>query len=164
MRNFVGCMFIVLFLVWFIMRCVFGIQLQIAVTGHLKRAADANTISLAQKELTTALQEIERRGLKTGYTSIFFQTPDEDIEFWYNNLSSASKELEILSPDASQLEKSNILMKLRETLLDKGENGAQHVTCPDGLSIYPRNVFFAIWGLISLLGAVGYFMVIFFDN
>ena len=55
-----------------------------------------------------------------------------------------------VSPNASQLEKSNVLMKLRETLIDNGENG-DNLTVPDGLSRYPNNL---MWGTILMLGII----------
>ena len=57
-------------------------------------------------------------------------------------------ELENLPEDATSLEKTNVLMKLRETLTDETESGVS-VTIPNGISIYPRNVAYFWWGLLS---------------
>jgi hypothetical protein len=81
---------------------------------------------------------------------VLWRTPSEDIGFWYYNLYTSRQELENLRPDATQLEKSNVLMKLRETLLDQ-TGGSTHVTVPAGISIYPHNVLFSWWGWSSTI-------------
>lgn len=123
--------------------------------GHLKRAADANDVALAAEEIDIAIDYIEERNLTSGYTSLVYRTPDEDIEYWYRNLTSAHQSALAAtaqqdSASLTQLEESNILMKLRETLIDDSESGVS-VTYPFGISRYPHNWLFAIWGLMSLL-------------
>ncbi len=118
-----------------------GIVFKQNVTGYLKRAADANTIDLAAVELGKAIEYLEKNNLTTGYTSIIYRTPDEDIDFWYRNLKASAEELKTLN-STSALEKTNVLMKLRETLLDSGEK--TKVTVPPGLAVYPNNTLWAI--------------------
>ncbi|MCA9487732.1 MAG: hypothetical protein KC516_02110 [Nanoarchaeota archaeon] len=121
--------------------------------GYLKRAADANTIPLAKEELTKALKHIEKKGWTSGYTSLLWQTPDEDLGFWYKNLKNSLDELNSLPENASSLEKSNMLMKLRETLIDQTSDGIS-VTFPTGLDVFPNNWAYGIWGWSSLLLAI----------
>jgi hypothetical protein len=128
-------------------RCVSYIHYSQDCGGYLKRAGDANTVELAEKELTRAVNYVEANKLTSGYTSVVYRTPDEDMEFWYNNLKASQKELRELSPEATQLEKTNVLMKLRETLLDDG----QMVTAPDGVSVYPANAALGVLGILSTL-------------
>jgi hypothetical protein len=109
------------------------------VSGYLKRAGDANTIKLAEVELTKVIDYLEANELTSGYTSILWETPDEDIGFWYENLKASQQELQNLNSD-SALERTNVLMKLRETLLDTGKS--TRVTIPKGLSWYPKNVLY----------------------
>ena len=90
------------------------------------------------------LDNLEANNLTSGYTSVMWETPDEDIGFWYQNLKASQQELQKLNSD-SALERTNVLMKLRETLLDDGEK--TKVTIPKGLSVYPYNL---RWGLLSL--------------
>jgi len=126
--------------------------------GYLKRAADANTAELAKKELSSAINYIEKKNLTSGYTSIIYKTPDEDIGFWYMNLKSSLSELQSITPQTSQLEKSNILLKLRQTLLDISDNN-EKVTVPDGISIYPHNGLVCFIGVITgLLALIGVFI------
>lgn len=124
------------------------ISLEQNCTGYLKRAADANSVETAKAELGKAISYLEANQLTTGYTSVLWRTPDEDIEFFYKNLVASKTELDKVTETTSSLEKTNILMKLRETLLDNGEKG-DSLTCPDGLSRYPNNGF---WGIILILG------------
>ena len=126
--------------------------------GHLKRAADANTIHLAKQELQTTLEYLEKNNLTNGYTSILYQTPDEDVGFWYTNLKSSLSELKSLSDNVPPLERSNMLMKLRETILDEGKNTS--VTIPSGIHLFPNNIAYAIWVFISIIiGCIGGVMI-----
>jgi hypothetical protein len=118
------------------------------VTGHLKRAADANTIELAKQELAFAISYLEKNDLTSGYTSVLWKTPDEDIGFWYKNLIASKGELDNYKGNAT-LEKTNLLMKLRETLVDEGEK--TDVTSPKGLSVFPHNKLWAFLIILALL-------------
>lgn len=119
------------------------------IEGHLKLAADANTVSLAQKELQIAISAMENRGLTSGSSHFWYSHPSTDIGYWYENISSSKKELEELDPEASQLEKTNVLMKLRETLLD-----GEEVTHPNNIAVYPNVRLFWISLVISFLFAI----------
>lgn len=144
------------FLGWVTTRTVQSIQFDRNVEGHLKRAADANTVELAYKELAGVLAYLEQTGMTSGYTSIFWRTPDEDIGFWYQNLTASIGELRKVPRDATQLEKSNILIKLRETLVDHGQS--LKVTVPEGASIFPSNTGYFLWaiaGMIILIVGLG---------
>lgn len=134
-------------------------------TGYLKRAANANTVEIAKQELRTAIKYLEENNLTSGYTSILWKTPDEDIEFWYNNLKASEMELSKVDSTTSSLEKTNILMKLRETLIDNGDKG-DRLTIPAGLYKYPYNLGWAILLTLSILACVGIIirLVIIFDN
>lgn len=138
-----------LFCLWAGVRIVASIQFDRGCEGYLKRAADANTVELATKQLKTAIDYMEREGLTSGYTSVLYRTPDEDVGFWYTNVKSALGELEKMNPNATQLEKSNLLMKLRETLLDEGKTSG--ITLPEGISVYPNNAAMGILGIFSLI-------------
>lgn len=138
------------FIVWAIGRFYNDYQFDVGCGGRLKRAADANTIELAEKELSVALKYCERHGYTEGNTGIIFITPDKDVGFWYANLNEAHKELLAVPPETSKLERTNVLMKLRETLLDHGQSG-DHVTIPAGISIYPHNGQWALTGWLSII-------------
>mgnify|MGYP001000706784 CR=1 FL=1 len=127
------------------------IQLQQNCLGYLERAASSNTVETAKGEFKTATNYLETNSLTTGYTSILWKTPDEDINFWYNNLKSSESELAKVDSNTSALEKTNLLMKLRETLIDHDKDG-DVLTYPNGLARYPDNKFISvIWVLSTLL-------------
>jgi hypothetical protein len=129
---------------------------------YLKRAADSNTIELAKKELDKAIKYMEENNLTDGFTSVFYKSPDEDIEWWYTNIKSSRKELDLVKEDATPLEKSNVLMKLRETLLDGGAKGATVVTAPYGISRYPHNalhMFIFIFGCIHVIFLISWLII-----
>ena len=113
-------------------------------SGRLERAANANTVELAVNELDASIRYAEAKNYTTGYTSVIYKTPDEDVAYWYNNLCASRQELLNLSDSTSTLEKTNTLMKLRETLTDTGEKGTR-VIYPTGLQFYPHNF---LWGIL----------------
>jgi len=154
-------------------RGVASIQFNRQCAGYLKRASDANSLELAEAELTKALKYCHERefhtvsgrslGFYDDHTSIIYTTPNEQISFWYKNIRSSRNELrDVLNQkfkpggkEATSLEKSNVLMKLRETLLDDSDSG-HRVTVPKGLSVYPFNVPLAIWYCLSVVFIVGF--------
>jgi hypothetical protein len=157
MKRIILIIFTILALSVFGIIIVKSISLKQNCTGYLKRAADANTIEIARVELAKAISYLEENNLTSGYTSVLYKTPDEDIEFWYNNLKSSQNELLKVTENTSSLEKSNLLMKLRETLIDNGKDG-ETLTVPNGLSRYPNNL---LWGLLmwtSLIFLIGIFI------
>lgn len=148
-----------IFLSWTGLRIVNYIIFDRDCQAHLKRAANASTIELANSELTTALRYMGRKNLTAGYTSIIYNTPDEDLGFWYSNIKASKQELEKLPQSATALEKTNILMKLRETLLDNEMDG-DAVIVPSGASIYPHNILY-FWVCLILVLLLSYFMILF---
>lgn len=156
MKNILSVGLIIVSLIIFGIRISKGIELKQNVTGYLKRAADANTIKLANEELTKSINYLESNNLTSGYTSILWKTPDEDIDFWYRNLKASQSELQNLKSE-SALEKTNVLIKLRETLLDSGEKSK--VTVPDGLAVFPNNKLWAFLMSIAILAGFIGFMI-----
>jgi hypothetical protein len=135
------------------------VEFEVECSGHLKRAADASSVKLALSELDTAIVYMEKNELTEGYTSVLWKTPDEDVGFWYENIVGARDELAKLPEDTSQLERSNMLMKLRETLLDSSSDGVS-VTVPAGASRHPYNLLFAILSSFYLLAPTGAILVL----
>ena len=108
--------------------------------GYLKQAADANTPELALERMNVALDYIKANNLTDGYTSILWKTEDENVGFWYRNIVACQEELKSCL-GSSQLEKTNVLMKVRESLSD----------IPEGIHLYPYNGLWAIAFFISLI-------------
>lgn len=126
-----------------------NIQFKQNCSGYLKQAADANTPELALDCLNKALVYVEKNHLTYGYTSVLWNTEDENLEFWCTNLKACQKELKACL-DGTQLEKSNVLIKVRESLADGTE-----LTIPDGISRYPHNLPFAILNILSIIVITG---------
>jgi len=149
MKQFVYFMLAVIGLIIPTITVVNSIQFQQQCSGYIKQAADANTVELASERLAVAIQYVEEHKLTTGYTSILWKTENDNLEFWYRNLLACQEELRSCV-GASQLEKSNVLMKVRESLTDESEKGTV-LTIPSGISRYPDNAKYAILNTISII-------------
>jgi hypothetical protein len=118
-------------------------------------AADANSVELAEKHLSSGIKYLEEHNLTSGNTKILIYSPSKDLGLWYENLKSAQEQLQELMAkgDLTELEESNALMKLRETLLNS--DGA--VTHPPMISFCPNYVswFWSMWLIwILWIGAI----------
>ena len=152
-RTFLAILSTFFVCLWCAFRIINYVQFEMNCTQYLKRAADANTVETAKEELGKAIAYAEEKNLTDGVVSIIFHQPKNDVGFWYKNMKEAYTELENLPDDASSLERTNVLMKLRESLTDETESGIS-VTVPDGISIYPYNVGYCLWGLLSTIVAI----------
>lgn len=151
--------FTLLFTAWGSIRIVKSVSFSTNCTQYLKRAADANSVEMAKEELEKAIFYAESKNLTHGRVSIFLNQPVNDIGYWYENMKVSYEELENLPDDSSPLEKTNVLMKLRETLTDSSD-GSLVVTMPMGISIYPYNVSYFWWGIISSIGAILFWILL----
>jgi len=131
MKLFFGIILCLPIIALLLVQLIIGINWGIDVTDRLKRAAVANTIELATQELQAVISYLEKEGITLGYTSVLYNTPDEDVGYWYQNLKGSLEELQKVSSQTTQLERTNILMKLRETILDDEAEGTK-VTQPVG--------------------------------
>jgi len=132
---------------------------------YLKRAADCSTPEQCGKELDRALQYMRDHGLTSGNSGIIFKTPASDVAFWYNNIGGAREAVRALegSEKTSALERSNVLIRVRETLLDEGKA----VTLPPHISWYPDvmlMVTLSILGGVSVAASVIAFFVFWSDR
>ena len=132
-------------LAWLVMRCYTGVQFSINCEAYIKRAAVASTIDAAQEELGKAINYIEKNNLTEGIVSIFLKNPKNDIGYWYNTLNNTYKQLMEFPRDATQLEKSNFMMRVNESI--------EGLSTPEGIEIYPHNVLYLWWAIISIIGA-----------
>ena len=140
---------------WATVRIVKTVQFDFDCGAYLKRAANANTVELAKEELKKAIDYVEDKELTEGIVSLFLKNPANDIGFWYQNMKSAYDELENLPENSSSLEKTNVLMKLRESLTDSGDsNGTTNVITPSGITVYPDNMLYFIWGFLSCVATI----------
>lgn len=147
---------------WATVRIVKSVSFDTNCTQYLKRAADANSIEMAKEELQKAISYAESNNLTEGRVSIFLNQPKNDVGYWYQNMKASYEELENLPSDSSPLEKTNVLMKLRETLTDTSD-GDISVTVPNGISIYPYNLAYFLWSILSLIGAIVFWLLMYFN-
>lgn len=145
-----GFILCVPFVGWAVTRTYDSIIFDREIGGRLKRAADANSIELAKQELEAVVKKAEDWKITDGYTSVLYTVPSEDVGFWYKNIKTCLVQINGLSTTATQGEKDLVLMKLRQTLLDH-KGGHETVTVPEGISVFPNNIAFCVWGWISAL-------------
>jgi hypothetical protein len=151
MKIFTGAVFVIIaLLLWTVPAAYTTIKFDRDCGGYLERAAIASSVDSAVKELSVAINYLEKNNLTKGYTSVLYVTPDEDMGFFYNNLVSARHELVTLPASATQLEKTNTLMKLRETLTSSSDL----LVAPAGISRFPDN------GLFVFIVLLGFILVI----
>ncbi len=143
MKTIFGIVFIIVALIIFGAIEYKEIQFGREIGGHMKRAATANTVDIAISEMQIVVDNMQARGYTHGYTSVIYTTPDEDVGFWYNNMVASLNELKKLPANATDLEKSNILMKLERTLESNGKETTMVV--PFGISRFPDNL---LWGIL----------------
>ena len=138
-------------IVWIALTAINSIQFDINCEGHLKRAADANSIKLAKQELKISLDYIEEHKMTTGNTAVLWVKPEHELDFWYDNIKSSYDELSLLTDSTSGLEKSNMLIKLRETLIDHSGKSGDSVTKPPKIANYPHHLLIWILGWVSAI-------------
>ncbi|MEZ4195271.1 MAG: hypothetical protein R3B53_02640 [Candidatus Paceibacterota bacterium] len=154
MKKALGFILIIPFLIWGGVRMWQAeISFNVQAGGHMQNAANANSVELATKEMENVVKYFEDRHLQPGFTSIFYNTPEENVGFWMANMRASLDELKQVKSDATSLEKSNVLMKLRETLTDKSKSGSE-ISIPQGISIYPHNFIYMLVGVLSTILAV----------
>ena len=107
---------------------------------YLSLAANANSIELARTNLDKAIQYIEQNQLTSGNTAFFIKGPSTDLTSWYANLKACQKEVWIMDvKKGTVLEETNLLMKLRESLMSEGL-----IIIPENIALYPNQLLYMI--------------------
>lgn len=114
------------------------------------RAMYARDVPVATREIRQAIAYLESEGLTTGYTWRVRPTENENIGTWYRWLIEIEHDFEQFPANATQIEQAIFLTRMRDRLI--GEQG--HVRQPRGMGTYPRNEIFAVWFLLSGIGAL----------
>lgn len=135
---------------WGVARIFNALVFERGASGYIKRAADSNSVDLAIKNLETAVNYAEAHGMTSGYTSLFYTTPAEDVGFWHENLKAFLGELRAIKSGGTPPEKAAVFARLGEILLDRKKEGGR-ITAPQGISIHPHNVPYAWWGALSFV-------------
>lgn len=154
MNKLRGSVIVLLALICPIVMQVKSIMFDIKCGGHMELAAKANSVDLAKEEMKMVIKYLEERGLTTGNTSILWNKPQQDLKFFYENMKVSLQELQSVNENSSSLEKSNVLMKLRETLTEQEKN-SETVFVPFGISLAPHNILYAAWLVLSCIALIG---------
>ena len=128
-----------------------NIQFGIHCEAFLHRTANDTSVSIAKDHLQIAIDYCESHELTHGYTSIMYDTNDDNIEIWYNTLKKSFTDLDKLSTNATQKEKNIALTKVRSILTITDKTGDITIVCPEGISIYPYNGKYLLWILVSIM-------------
>lgn len=127
---------------------------------YLKLTGDAPTIEKADMFLEKALNYIERKKMTNGNSAFLFRTPQNDVGIWYYQIKGAKettngllKKIKQDPSSATQLEKDNALMKIREVVLDNSEKGTK-VTIPLHITWFPSQILILFWWIISVIGTL----------
>ena len=123
----------------------------------LQQASNANSASIGLERLTNAINYLESNKITQGSSHIIYATPNTNVEIWYQNLKAAQKQLQdsVNNKNLSNLEESNILMKLRETLTEKDA-----VIVPENIVYYPNGFMFLFGSLFFVCLSAIIFMVV----
>ena len=107
---------------------------------YLSLAANANSIELARTNLDKAIQYIEQNQLTSGNTAFFIKGPSTDLTSWYANLKACQKEVWTMDvKKGTVLEETNLLMKLRESLMSEGL-----IIIPENITLHPNQLQYMI--------------------
>ena len=113
-------------------------QFEIHCGVYLRRAANANDIKNAKESLYKALMYAHKRGLTEGNTSVVIYDPNNDIGFWYDELSAAYDALNQLPANASVADRTWAFDRIRQYVAEDCR--------PGSLAFYPyhRIMFWAM--------------------
>lgn len=140
---------IVSFIAALIAMSVCEVRYNINCGQYIERAAEAPTVEIAKRELGKAIEYAKANGLTSGNTSLFVEQPCNDIGYWFSSLTAAYDELTIKEPTSS-VAQTNLLMRLRETLVAE---------TPTGIALHPNNTGYFWWTVLSVVTAVGLWLV-----
>ena len=126
---------------------------------YLSLAANANSIELAKTNLDKAIQYIEQNQLTSGNTAFFIKGPSTDLTSWYANLKACQKEVWTMDvKKGTVLEETNLLMKLRESLMSEGL-----IIIPENIALHPNQLQYMIGlGCSILFCAIMAFIHVFY--
>lgn len=150
---------LIMLIVLVITVCLKEVNFNWGCGDYLSRACNASTPELAAANLDQALAYMQAHDMTSGNTGVIWKQPANDVGYWYRNVLAVRDEVGTLSPSASPLERSNVLMKLRESLSDGGPRG-QTLAAPSLIAWWPHNTAIVLWGWVAILLLAGSFITI----
>jgi hypothetical protein len=139
---------------WAITRGVLAQTYENNVGAPLRAADSTFSVDVAQAKLGLVITFLESRGVGeiSGSTSLFVPSPDEDIGAWYVRLKGANNLLQSLDENSTQEQEDAAMMAMYRATSRPGH--LHNVYVPEGISVYPNNWAYAMWGFISLPWAI----------
>jgi hypothetical protein len=154
-------MIVTIFAAWLSARIFFAFDFYYNCESYLVSAAHANSVKTAKQELTKALTYLKNHNLTNGQIPIFIVNPSGNIGLWYEKLNNSM--IELPSEASIDQDKNTVaLSNLKNTILHRSIFGIK-VIHPSGISIYPHNILFFIWGLFSFIGSI-YWGILYFTQ
>lgn len=141
------------FITWGTVRIYKCIVFNKNCTEYISNSAHVNSIKVAKKELDHAILYLEEKNLTEGRVSIVSSQIANDIGYFYENLKVQQEFLDTESKkELNSEEETAILMKYRSNIGDYTSDKLHFsLNIPDGISIYPNNVAYFWWAIISIL-------------
>ncbi len=144
----IAVMLITPMLIWVATRGYFIWRFNSAVKTPLVRAVEATTVDAAVSELKGVVSYLHNARLTSGHTSILYRTPPEDVGAWYGNIEGYLGELRQFLGEPGSRERVNRLLERRRTLIGTSD---VKVRVPPGISVYPHNKVWGVFGAVSLI-------------
>ena len=154
MKNFSVGFYIRMCMLLFVLivitfECVTTQKFKIEFLGHLERAANTTLTETALNELGIGVDYLEIKQMTSGFTSVVWNTPDEDVGYFYTNLKNAYANLHKINYTGTEIEKSNALLKLKESLIYNNGKHGDKVIYPDDLQYYQNKYIWAFFDYSS---------------
>lgn len=142
---------VLVFAGWFVARVNAAIKFEEEVGGYLDNYVEAGNTQTAIENLDMAIKALEAKGLTEGQISIFWESPNNNVGIWYQNLLESKKVLEESLKEGKR-DQVIVLEKQRNGL--KGSENNSSVRTPEGISIYPLNKAYFGWCILSIVAFI----------
>ncbi len=127
-------------LVWSAIRTWKAVEHNARCTTYIVRATRAMTPEEALPDLDRAIGYMRDHGQDHGSTSIFAESPDDDLGVWYTHLVRARVALAAMPATANTADRLLTMESFRHAIAE-----------PDGISINGMNRLFFWWPMSSLI-------------
>lgn len=126
---------------WAITRIVKNNRFDNNVTYYIDEADKSNDITYSCEKASIANDYLKNNNLTSGYTSIVSRERDEDLYIFYDSIDKKTNYF--------CLSRNKDYIKLYQEYADMRNMKPHDVSVPQGISIYPYNLFYLIWMLVS---------------
>lgn len=166
MKTFLSLVCIVsfsCFVAWLLIRIYRVLCFYKNCESYIRNSMNTASIDIAKSELEHAISYLEKNNLTSGRTSIVTSKLHNDIGYFYKNLKKQYDFLDHKCKNSlTEVNIQNILKEYEDNLHSRTANGVKTLI-PEGISIYPSNTVFCIWGTMSFITLVISFILKFFN-